>query len=93
MALGTPETIDLDATSQPVRFVDEGSDVSSENRELSELVSYVEGRFSRAKQARDEDEERWLTNYRNYRGIYGPDVQFSEKEKSKAFVKITKTKV
>jgi len=31
--------------------------------------------------------------YRNYRGIYGPDVQFTDTEKSQAFVKITKTKV
>lgn len=31
--------------------------------------------------------------YRNYRGIYGPEVQFIDTEKSKAFVKITKTKV
>ncbi len=30
---------------------------------------------------------------RNYRGIYGTDVQFTDTEKSKASVKITKTKV
>ena len=93
MALGTPETIDLDATKQPINFVKEGKDVPAENRELSDLVNYIEGRFSRAKTARDEDEQRWLVNYRNYRGLYGPEVQFTDTEKSKAFVKITKTKV
>ena len=31
--------------------------------------------------------------YCNYRGINGPEVQFTDAEKSKAFVKITKTKV
>jgi len=34
-----------------------------------------------------------LRAYRNYRGIYGPDVQFTETEKSRVFIKITKTKV
>ena len=36
---------------------------------------------------------RWLRSYRNYRGIYGSDMSFTEKEKSRVFVKITKTKV
>jgi hypothetical protein len=30
--------------------------------------------------------------YRNYRGLYGPDVQFTSSEKSRVFVKVTKTK-
>jgi len=57
------------------------------------LVSYVMGRFSEAEDARRMDEERWLMSYRNYRGIYGPETQFTETEKSRVFVKITKTKV
>ena len=88
-----PEDLNLDVTDDPILYAEEGSNVDQENRELSDLVAYVESRFTRAKNARSEDEERWLVNYRNYRGIYGPDVQFTEKEKSKAFVKITKTKV
>ena len=88
-----PEDINLDVTDTPVLHAEEGSNVEAENRELHELVGWVQSRFTRSKQARYEDEERWLTNYRNYRGIYGPDVQFTEKEKSKAFIKITKTKV
>lgn len=88
-----PEDINLDVSDSPILHAEEGSDVQAENLELSELVSWVENRYSRSKQARYEDEDRWLTNYRNYRGIYGPEVQFTEKEKSKAFIKITKTKV
>ena len=38
------------------------------------------------------DEERWLRAYRNYRGLYGSDVQFTDTEKSRVFVKVTKTK-
>ena len=39
------------------------------------------------------DERRWLQAYRNYRGLYGPEMVFRENEKSRVFVKITKTKV
>ena len=57
------------------------------------LVSYVESRYSRAQDRRHSDEERWLRAYRNYRGLYGPDVRFTEAEKSRVFIKVTKTKV
>lgn len=57
------------------------------------VVAFVEQKFSRAKTQRRSDEERWETAYRNYRGLYGPDVQFTEAEKSRIFVKVTKTKV
>ena len=56
------------------------------------VVSFVSERFKRAEDAREGDEERWLRSYRNYRGLYGPDVQFTETEKSRVFVKVTKTK-
>ena len=56
------------------------------------VVSFVSERFKRAEDAREGDEERWLRAYRNYRGLYGPDVQFTETEKSRVFVKVTKTK-
>ena len=64
-----------------------------ETVELDGLIGWVEGRYNRSKTSRESDEDRWLTAYRNYRGLYGPDVQFTEKEKSQAFIKITKTKV
>jgi hypothetical protein len=57
------------------------------------IVSYVQERFNKADTARESEEIRWLRAYRNYRGIYGPDVQFTETEKSQVFVKVTKTKV
>ena len=58
----------------------------------SPLVRFVQERFSRAKDYRDSDEERWLKSYRNYRGLYSQDVQFTEAEKSRVFIKVTKTK-
>ena len=58
-----------------------------------ELVSFVKEKYSKAETSRRMDEERWVQAYRNYRGLYGPDVQFTSTEKSKIFVKVTKTKV
>lgn len=57
------------------------------------LVGYVKERFQRAELARRIDELRWMKAYRNFRGLYGSDVQFTETEKSRAFIKITKMKV
>jgi hypothetical protein len=59
---------------------------------LNSITTFVADRFKRAEDARFSDEERWLRSYRNYRGIYGPEVQFTSSEKSKVFVKVTKTK-
>ena len=59
---------------------------------VDNLIGFVTDRFNRAEDARYIDEDRWLRSYRNYRGIYGPDVQFTSSEKSKVFVKVTKTK-
>jgi hypothetical protein len=70
-------------------------DVSEASKEISvvnPLCNFVHERFVRAEDARRIDEERWLRSYRNYRGIYGPDVQFTEAEKSRVFIKVTKTK-
>ena len=60
---------------------------------VGNIVGFVEQKFSKADTARHSDEQRWIKAYRNYRGIYGPDVQFTSTEKSKIFVKVTKTKV
>ena len=83
------DTSELDITVA----LEEDGDVEEENLQYSELSSYIEQQFRRSKDHRLADEERWLMAYRNYRGLYGPDVQFTSTEKSKAFVKITKTKV
>jgi len=66
---------------------------SNDSETYDNLVSYVENRFQRAKDGRHSDEIRWVQAYRNYRGIYGPEVQFTETEKSRVFIKVTKTKV
>jgi hypothetical protein len=61
-------------------------------RSGSGLISFIEKRYSKSEESRRTDEDRWLRAYRNYRGLYGPDVKFTETEKSRVFVKVTKTK-
>jgi hypothetical protein len=60
---------------------------------IGQIISFVEEKYSKAETARETEEQRWIQAYRNYRGIYGPDVQFTSTEKSQVFVKVTKTKV
>ena len=64
-----------------------------EDDAFSSLAGTIKAKFQTAENARQFDEKRWLRAYRNYRGIYGNDMAFTESEKSKVFVKITKTKV
>mgnify|MGYP006264267181 FL=1 len=61
-------------------------------KEKGSVVSFVKERYKRSEDARHADEQRWLRAYRNYRGLYGSDVQFTDAEKSRIFVKVTKTK-
>jgi len=57
------------------------------------LVGVVKDRFKVAEDARMLDERRWIKSFENYRGLYGKKIRFRESEKSRVFVKITKTKV
>jgi len=90
-----PTGLDTENTTEADNVVslDEEGDVEQENIEYSGLASYISDQFRRSKDHRLQDETRWLGAYRNYRGIYGPEVKFTDTEKSQAFVKITKTKV
>ena len=68
-------------------------DTKNDLRPENEVVNYVLERFHRAEDKKRSDEPRLLMAYRNFRGEYGPDVVFSDAEKSRVFVKVTKTKV
>ena len=65
---------------------------SVDDYKTNNIIPYIMGRYKRAEDYRQQDEDRWLDAYRNYRGIYGPEVQFTEAEKSRVFIKVTKTK-
>lgn len=83
---------DVTDTDIAVPLAEDG-DVVEENINYSGAVAFVNSQYTRSKDARYADEERWLDSYRNYRGLYSSEVQFTETEKSKAFIKVTKTKV
>ena len=85
-----PEDITDSTLAVPL---EEDGDVVEENTSFSGTVAFIESQYRRSKDARLVDEERWLDAYRNYRGLYSQEVQFTESEKSKAFIKVTKTKV
>ena len=72
--------------------LDDAEEVSKESTDTQKLMRFVMERYTKAEDTRRQDEERWLQAYRNYRGLYGPDVQFTEAEKSRVFIKVTKTK-
>ena len=63
-----------------------------EDADVSSIIPFIYERYQRSEDYREQDEDRWLRAYRNYRGLYGPDVQFTEAEKSRVFIKVTKTK-
>ena len=70
-----------------------GKELKLEMSQVSNLVATIKSRFDVAEEARRNDESRWIKSYENYRGLYGKKIKFRESEKSKIFVKITKTKV
>ena len=70
-----------------------GKTLALESQQKSNLVGIIQSRFYQAEDARNADERRWLRAYENYRGLYNKSVKFRDSEKSRIFVKITKTKV
>ena len=70
-----------------------GLEMTLEDDVRSRFVGLVADRFADAESAREHDEARWLQAYHNFRGLYGKNVKFRESEKSKVFIKVTKTKV
>lgn len=70
-----------------------GKTLNLEADQKLNLAGLIGSRFQVAEDARKIHERRWLTAYQNYRGLYGKNVKFRESEKSRVFVKVTKTKV
>ena len=87
------ETSDTVMEESVSSSVDDISPDDTTDESVGSVVSYITERFRKAETSRYQDEERWVRAYRNYRGLYGPDVRFTSTEKSRVFVKVTKTKV
>ena len=88
------ESEELYMDDQESSYVEDKEDSDDRtDSKVGTVIGFVENKFSKAEKARYSDEQRWIKAYQNYRGIYGPDVQFTSTEKSRVFVKVTKTKV
>jgi len=72
--------------------LEDSEDSNVTDTEVKGIANHVISQFKKSEDYRYDDETRWVRAYRNYRGIYGPDVQFTEAEKSRVFIKVTKTK-
>ena len=72
---------------------EQGLQLTLEDNLRKNLIGLINDRFTSAESSRDLDEGRWLNAYHNYRGMYAKNVKFRESEKSRVFVKVTKTKV
>ena len=70
-----------------------GKELALEIEQRTNLIGIIKARFTVAEDSRRSDESRWLRAYENYRGLYNKSVKFRDSEKSRIFVKITKTKV
>ena len=89
------DTFELGANNIYIEDIEgeEGKKLILEPDLKKQFVGLLNSRFESAERARDLDESRWITAYHNYRGLYPKNVKFRETEKSRIFVKITKTKV
>ena len=57
------------------------------------LYGYVKAKFEEAENGRYIYEQRWLQAYKNFRGVYDSTTTYRDSERSRVFVRITKTKV
>ena len=67
--------------------------ILSPDDKMPGLAGYIRAKFEDAENGRYAYEQRWLQAYKNFRGIYDTTTQYRDSERSKVFIKITKTKV
>jgi len=84
------EEIMMDDTS--IAIDDVAEEGGQDETKSYNIIPFIMDRYKKADDYREQDERRWLKAYRNYRGLYGSDVQFTDAEKSRVFIKVTKTK-
>ena len=57
------------------------------------LCGHIRSKFQDSENGRQGFETRWLQAFKNFRGVYDSTTQYRDSERSKVFIKITKTKV
>ena len=69
------------------------AEIQNPEESLPGIAGFVRDKFEDAENGRFTHEQRWLSSYKNFRGIYDTSTQYRSSEKSQVFVRITKTKV
>ena len=72
---------------------DEQVEVRNPEEQMPGLAGHIKNLFEDSENGRRTHEQRWLQAYKNFRGIYDSTTQYRDSERSKVFIKITKTKV
>ena len=67
--------------------------INSPREQMPGLAGHIHSKFEDSENGRFSYEQRWIQAYKNFRGIYDSTTQYRDSEKSKVFIKITKTKV
>jgi len=89
-----PSNLSKGLEDNPDAVIEMGDEVSNEvATNLNPIVMHVRSKFEEAKLARRILERTWMDCYRNFRGIQDANTTYIQTEVSKAFIKITKTKV
>ena len=72
---------------------DSSVSVNNPAEQMPGLAGFVKTKFEDSENGRRSYELRWLQAYKNFRGIYDSTTQYRDSERSRVFIKITKTKV
>jgi len=67
--------------------------VDNPMEQMPGLCGHVRAKFQDSENGRQGFETRWLQAFKNFRGVYDSTTQYRDSERSKVFIKITKTKV
>ena len=72
---------------------DSSVSVNNPAEQMPGLAGFIKTKFEDSENGRRSYELRWLQAYKNFRGIYDSTTQYRDSERSRVFIKITKTKV
>jgi len=67
--------------------------VNDPMEQMPGLCGHIRSKFQDSENGRQGFEARWLQAFKNFRGVYDSTTQYRDSERSKVFIKITKTKV
>lgn len=82
----------LEPLTDEAEAVEDTAEGSYVDPKVGGAAGFVEAKYRHAKDMRQHEEARALRAYQNYRGLWSPDLTFTSTEKSRVFIKVTKTK-